>query len=255
MKAWHLGAVLTLAILSGWQLNRQQPAKAAAKVGHETIAAHLRVLSPEVVARAPAQAKHDEVIQIPRNIAEFRIELKRINMCYAGDCNYPKTDARSYELAVGQDLKKMLFQMAEWVRSEGIAHPEISEIARRYVSSEDGFVQAAALDLLSTQGPNGDNLEAILTNVVAGYDSELIEHAMLELERYTSRTDLDKIDQALAQTLTTCAPFVAREVSTHIAPFVNERSYMFFQDVVAHLPLNSASRANLETSLAEYQHR
>lgn len=257
MKIWHLAITLGLAIVCGWWLNSQQPApKSAIRAHLVTRGLHIPMKGLTISgARGPAEDKPEEIIKIPRSIKEYVGELDRLKTCYGRACAYPVSDPRSYELAVGQDLKKVLFQMAEWVRSEGIDAHEVSEKAREFLTSDDGFVQSAALDLISTQRPSADNLDAILANVLAGYDSELIEHAMLELERYESRAEYDKIDQALAQALTTGAPFVAREVSEHLTPFVNERSFLFFQDVVAHLATQSASRINLETCLSDFQRK
>jgi hypothetical protein len=222
MKIWHLGAVIALSILSGWWLDRQNPKP------------HSRSRAPSALAHIRfSETGPDEIVRLPHSAMEFIAQLHQ----------------RPYARA------EILVQMTEWSRSEGIQRPEISVAARRFLASDDRIVQAAALELISTQPPSAENLDAILGNILAGYDAELIEQAMLELERYTAPADGDRIDQALGEAMTMGAPFVAREISAHITPFVNERSYNFFQDVAERLPRQSYYRIHLESSLADFRNR
>ena len=200
-----------------------------------------------------AVAQAEEVRPSFQSSDDFIIQLKRLRSCETEQCSYPQTDPRSYDFALGKDIKKTLFRFAEWVRSRALESRGVSETAREFLAFEDGHVQAAALDLMSTQPPSLENRDAILKSVIEGYDSELIEQAMLELERYTSASDRDVINQALGRALTTGAPFVARAIVNHISPFVDARSFRLFQDVLAHLPPESIYFEKLEASLSAFR--
>jgi hypothetical protein len=183
------------------------------------------------------------------SLRDFLQRLEQLNTCYNGACDYPRTDPRSYEFAVGQELRRSIFQMAEWVRGEALELSEISQAAREFMGSDDGHVQAAALDLLSTQPISNENLQAILQKILQGYDAQLIEHALLELRRYSAPNDRQQIDQALADALLTGAPFVAREVASHIASFISDRNTVFFRQIAVQLPDQSFYRIQLEAAL------
>lgn len=251
MKFKYLASILALAILNGWWLNSRRdevrPVRRPTVVQHVNIAAMTEVRKPAAIGQV------EEVRRNPRSVREFAEELQRLKACESsGQCAYPQTDPRSYGFALAQDVKKILFRMAEWVRSESLESREVSEIAREFLQSEDGFVQASALDLIATQPTSIENRDAILRQVIEGHDSNLIEHAMLELERYTGSSDRDVIDQVLGRVLTTGAPFVARAVSNFIGPFVDARSYRFFTDVLAQLPPDSIYYEKLEASLKAF---
>lgn len=219
------------------------------------------ITAPEVIPRqiAKSESAKTEVVKepVPPTIdAEgFLARLSKLNTCYVQDCDYPRSDSRSYEFALGQDIQDTLFLFADHARSENLERQEIAEVGLQFLASTDGHVQEAALDLLATQPPGPEILDAILEHVVEGYDAELIGQALVELERYTSRADRAKIDETLARTLMTGAPFVAREISLRIAPFLDTVSYEFFQDIASRLPPESSPRLLLESSLADFQRR
>lgn len=209
--------------------------------------------SSRVTRKAVVIAQAEEVRPSFQSSQDYIAQLARLRACEHEQCSYPQTDPRSYEFALGKDLKKTLFRFAEWVRSHNLESREVSETAREFLEFEDGHVQAAALDLMATQPTSLDNRDAIIKAVIDGHDSELIEQAMLELERYTSASDRDVINQALGRALTTGAPFVARAISNHIGPFVDARSYRLFQDVLSQLPPESIYFEKLESSLAAFR--
>ncbi len=186
----------------------------------------------------------------PRDSREFATQLAAINACYQSeDCDYPQTDPHSYHFAVGLHLRATLTAFTAWVQREKVGEEAVSQSAREFLASSDGFVQEAALKLMATQEPSPENLQAILDDVLGGYDAELIDLALVQLERYTSVADSDKISAALARAITTGAPFLAREVSVHIAPFLHARNSEFFAQVARDLPEGSIYRINLEASL------
>lgn len=191
------------------------------------------------------------------NVVAVDVSIRRLETtqaCYESEaCDYPKTDARSYAFAVGQDLKNQLEQLTASVKLSGEKSPAIAEAARKHLENEDGHVQAAALALLATQETSGDILETILKSVIEGYDAQLIQAALGQLLRYQAEDDRAKITETLANVMATGAPFVSKEISGSIRPFVYARSVPNFEQAVTQLPEGSVVRINLVAALSAFR--
>jgi hypothetical protein len=180
-------------------------------------------------------------------------QVRTLEACYGGGCGYPETDAKSYSFGVGQDLKTALFQLAATSRTAELKGEALAAIAREQLKNEDGHVQEAALALLATQPPSEANLAAVLDNVIAGYDAQLIQAAMGELRRYTSEHDQEKIAAALSGAMTSGSPFVAREVSNGITPFLLPRTVPIYEEALASIIEGSLVRRDLARAIDEYR--
>lgn len=202
--------------------------------------------------RRPAQQKPQFSQQ--RVINTSRKKLQELKDCYKHEaCSYPKTDPKSYFFAVGQDLKKELFRLQGVVVQKEWESDEIAQVARDFLTIEDGHVKEAALHLISTQPTNDKSLDALLNEVIHFYDPKLIQHAMLELRRYLGSADEQKIHQSLSQALQTGSPAVAQEVARSIAPFVNKNSFEVYLETLNAMPPHSKSYRNLKASVEEYE--
>jgi len=186
----------------------------------------------------------------------YAAALEELAACYETErCNFPRTDEKSYGFAVGQALRGELLSMKEWVEANGLRDESVSQVASAYLESEDGHVQEAAIALLATQPTSSASLEALLSNVIGGYDAQLIKQALRELERYKEYDDRQKIVGALSSALVTGSPFVAKEVSAGVEPFVEDSTLRAFEDAVAQLPEGSMVKANLARALAGFRER
>jgi hypothetical protein len=200
---------------------------------------------------APSGRQSNE-LGVEETLNGYAANLAKTASCYESDCAYPRTDTKSYHFAVGTDLKNQLEIVRQWAVKNRVVHGELVAIANEYLQIEDGNVQSAALALLATQPPNADSLEAILSQVIRGYDSELIAAAMQELKRYANDENLFKIGAALSESMLTGAPFVAKEVSKLVQPFIAPTNWGLFVEAAQKLPAESLIRTNLETALHNY---
>lgn len=186
-------------------------------------------------------------------------QLEQLNDCYLVRCAYPDSDRKTYEFAVGRDIQKRLLQLAEQLRTDEHTNEQdnrgVSALAVGFLANSDGHVQEGALDVLASLPTSPEALTAILKNVIEGYDAELIEQGMAELERYQDEVDLVRIHQTLAQGMITGAPFTAREISAHISPFVTMRSVRFYRDLLGQLSVESVVYANLKAAVSEISGR
>lgn len=213
-------------------------------------------VAPLAVAPRPAPA-HVVVARVPassrtapsQSLAHFEARLERTAACLDGDCDYPRDDEHSYQYAVGQTLKTELAHTREWVVRTHLQSPAVIHLAVRYLKIGDGHVQAEALALLATQPPSADALQAVINDVIGGYDAQLIAAGLAELARYGAENDRVRIGHALADAMMTGAPNVAKEVSRGIAPFVTDGTLAVFQEAAAEIPAGSLVRANLEKVL------
>jgi len=210
------------------------------------------IVAPIPAAVVPALPKlKPEVAEAKAR--ELTTRVSSLQACYAGGCDYPETDARSYGFGVGQDLKAALFELAATSRAGELQGEALSALAREQLKNEDGHVQEAALALMATQAPSEANLAAVLESVIGGYDAQLIQAGMNELKRYTTESEQERIAAALSGAMTSGSPFVAREVSTGIAPFLQPRTVPIYEEALPQIVEGSLVRRDLARSIDEYR--
>jgi hypothetical protein len=122
-------------------------------------------------------------------------------------------------------------------------------LAITYMKVGDGYVQEEALKILSQQPASADALRAVLNEVIGGYDSRLIAPGLAELRRYQAENDRIRIGSSLADAMVSGAPFVAKEISAGISPFLCDATLATFREAAATIPATSAVRANLEAAI------
>lgn len=238
-----IAAVVAL-LLSQEFLRAPVPSEAVASSGRSPAS-----LSPG----EPARSSDKEEPYQPR-LEGFSAALEELGSCYdRQNCNFPRTDEKSYDFAVGQAMRGELFGMAEWVEAHHIRDGAVSVIANAYLAVEDGHVQEAALALLATQPTSSESLEILLSKVIAGHDAQLIKQALRELERYEDFDDRRKIAVALADAMVTGSPFVAKEISASFNSFLDAGSVRIFEDAAYRLPAKSVVRANVAAALKEFR--
>ena len=202
-------------------------------------------ISPANDERGPAEDRTPKAAE----------ELARLKTCYDVDCGYSRRYPMDYEYAVGRDIKKVLSSFAMQVANDGLKSGAIAAIAREFLANDDGHVKEAALHLMATQSASEENLQALLEHVVAGIDATLIEHAMLELRRYSREDHLKMIHVALADAMVTGTPFVSEAVSQNIGLFINHDSLAFFRALTRQISPDSRVSDHLRASLEDFSKR
>lgn len=213
---------------------------------------------PEAVpaARAPASspAQLPALPAAKASPAQLVNRITELSSCYGNEnCAYPKTDARSYEFALGQDMKGAILALAEEAKSHDLRSDDLARLGRHQLANADGHVQEAALALLATQNPSDDTLNAVLEHVIGGYDAQLMQAAFAELRRYDSDAQHERIAAALSNAMVSGSPFVAKEVAASIRPFLYPRSIALYEEAMGSLMSGSAIRADLGKSLAAFR--
>ncbi len=243
------GLSLLGTVLLGW---------AFFKVDHRAVTAPTR---EPANTTSNAQKLIDSPLNSPLNsygtnpLGEMASELQDLNKCYTHDCGNEKADARTEYFNLGQKIRQKLLQIQSVVEVDKVEEPHISKMAREFIENSDGHVQEAALDLMSTQEPSAENLQAILDHIIKGSDPELIHQALLELRRYPSVVDQETIRQTLAQVLLTGAPFVAQALAEKSELFINSQNIEFFEKLITQFDPQSLISVSLQSSLKEYRRK
>lgn len=168
-------------------------------------------------------------------------------------CPEDTSDPRASDLLLGKKLAEMLAAYAELHRQNGYYDAQSAEMARNFIDHADGFVQEAALNLMSIQPPDKDSAVALINAMKSSYDAKIMKQAMQELQRYP---DLQiQVDRLLANSLQTGSLYVAQEVALNILPHLNAKNYLKFQSIAEKLPQNSQRARALKSNLREFRLR
>jgi DNA-directed RNA polymerase subunit F len=231
----------------------------ALKASSNSLTAQKNVSSkPTLVPRAPSSTGVATAAKLPSAANALSekdrliSELRSLQKCYASQsCNFPKSDPRSYDFALGrkiaEDLKLLQKNFAKDFPEEARA------IANEFSSNEDGFVQEAALDILHDLPASRESLKAVAHVVTETTDPSIIPQALDELKRYVGTNEEAQVHQALGRVLSTGGMLTSQKASQGLLPFLNANSVGYYQKVLKSLAPDSEVARNLKVSLIEYQ--
>lgn len=213
----------------------------------------------------PYSRKPASIIQKPRvekkivkkkkaNLDDRINTLAEIKNCYTVKCDFDANDSREYDLTVGQNLKKELFDLYENVLRKEIQDPKILATGIEYLKVSDGHVKEAALLLLSTQEPSQEALTAITENVLDYHDANLVGLALMELEKYKTGEYDVIIKESFIKNFDRGSLMVKEALAKGIYRFVNESNRNDYDEILRGLPKGSRVRRNLKASLDRYDH-
>jgi hypothetical protein len=212
-------------------------------------------------SRKPASLVHKKVIKKKpvalkkkANIDSRISGLAEIKNCYIVKCDFEANDSREYDLTVGQNLKKELFNLYESVLRKEINDPKITAVGIEYLKVPNGHVKEAALLLLSTQEPSQEALSAITENVLDYHDANLVGLALMELEKYKTGEYDVIIKESFIKNFDRGSLMVKEALAKGIYRFVNEANRNEYHQILEGLPKGSRVRRNLKASLDRYDH-
>ncbi|MGZ3652047.1 MAG: hypothetical protein ACXVB9_17235 [Bdellovibrionota bacterium] len=202
-----------------------------------------------LIERGPA-ATATETDFHPR-LEGFSAQLEETAQCLTRtDCNFPQAE---YVQSVNQELRAEIQDLNAWAKANHIRSFAVTAVALPYLKIGGGSVRAAALEVLAGQPTSPESLEAILTDVVSGQDASVVSQALQELARYQNGGDRARIAEALSGAMLSGPPFMAKEISAGIAPFLDEQDFTLFSDAASALPEAALVRINLEAALKDYR--
>ncbi len=121
--------------------------------------------------------------------AAFR-HLKKIESCLELACAYPDNDPRQYGLAVAQHLAGELVSLSSFLELQSLAvYDQYLPLILHYAQFEDGYVQEAALHLLSRTSPSAESLEVLNRIFIDCRNPHIAKQVMSEWLKYRDQYD------------------------------------------------------------------
>ena len=195
--------------------------------------------------RAPANAEAEK--------KKMREDISATHNCYQSQsCDFPQTDPRSYEFAVGRALTEKIKLFHNQFKNDPSTQRELVALAKQAIKIEDGFVQSAALDIFKDLPISEENLAAIEAGLQNNTDPVIAEKALNEMQRYIG-TPQEAHMQSVVQSMAGGAHFASQKVGENILPFINDKSFPAYQQLQKQLPAQSRVARDLATALREYR--
>jgi hypothetical protein len=184
--------------------------------------------------------------------ADFK-EIYEINKCWTSlKCNYPQTDPRSYEVAIGKDLAEKIKTYRKHHQNDPSSRALRQKMARDFIKSFDGFVQEAALGLLADLPVSSENLTALVTGLEGTPDATLMKQALPELQRYMGTDQEAQLHSFLSSTIVQGAHFSSEAAAEGIAPFITKDSYSVYNKAKTQMLPGSESLRYLKSALKNH---
>jgi hypothetical protein len=241
------GVVLALATI--WHLrpskSHRQPASANESLPAQALGPTLKKdfnLSASATPGSPS--RKDELVKLIHETKE----------CYASEtCDFPNTDPKSYEIAIGQKIKELLKVYQSEFSKDAKYKTDTEKLAREFITLDDQFVQEVSLELLSDVAPSEENLKALAEGLNGTLDPLLVEQAMNEMKRYLGTNEEPQVHEFLQELLGNGSVFSSEKAVQGIFPFINPQSFPAYDKVARSLPPESSVGRDLRALLEEYR--
>jgi hypothetical protein len=246
-KSLTIGAI-AVALLMAWQMRSHPVGTVKLPEDFEPVQKHQRQPSSKPDGEQPTVK--------PRSVSDKESLLQAIRAtkeCYASEkCDFPQTDPKSYEIAVGQALKGLLSDYRTKFGSDLKNAAETQALALEYIKSQDEFLQEQALSMFSSLPISSENIEAITAGLADTTDPLLVDQAMNEMKRYIGTSDEAQVHNYLRELLGRGGVFSSEAAAKKILSFINSQSYGGYEGLARTLPSDSTVGQNLRTALDEY---
>lgn len=246
-KSLTIGAI-SVVLLMAWQM-RTRPA------GTVSLPEDLEPV--QKMQRQPSSQPKNPETPKPKSVTDREALLQAIREtkeCYATEkCDYPHTDPKSYEIAVGQTLKGLLNDYRTKYGVDPKNSGEMQILALEFINSDDEYVQEQALNMFSALPPSSENLQAIVQAMGDTTDPLLVDQAMNEMKRYMGTSEEATVHAYLRDLLGQGSVFSSETAAKKILSFINSQSYPGYEGLVRGMPSNSTTAQSLRTALDEYR--
>ncbi len=202
----------------------------------------------KIEARSPAAEKVSASKAQHPQASDYQQILELKNCYETQNCNLDQSDPRAYDFAVGRKIAEKLREAHQKYKND----PELEKLAREFIKSEDGFVQAAALDILKDFPILSENLESVVQGIQESTNPLIVELSLPYLEQFLGSQSEPQVHKALNEMLTG-AHLVSMSVSENILKFINVRSYPFYMQKLIQMNPQTKAYQNLKSALKEFE--
>lgn len=246
-KSLSIGAIAVV-LLMAWQMRTHPAGSVALPEALEPVQKLQRQPSsaPEVKSpRGPTKPESDKEALLQA--------IRATKECYASEkCDFPQTDPKSYDIAVGQSLRGLLKDYRTQFGADLKNSADTQALALEYMQSQDEYLQEEALTLFAMLPTSSENLQAITSGLSDTTDPLLVDQAMNEMKRYMGTSDESLVHDYLRELLGRGGVFSSEEAAKKILSFINSQSYSGYDGLARSMPSNSTTAQNLRTALEEY---
>jgi hypothetical protein len=207
-------------------------------------------IDSEVEVRRSVASLSEEESDISPKFKKKLQAISHIATCFESrSCGFSKEDSRSYDLELGNSLKREIYKLYEDVADQEIEAQWVSDVARKYMNVSNGHVKEAALMLMSTQPPSSENLDSILDDVISFHSAPLAELAMVELSKYQKESWKSQIDKSFLDNLSRGSLLVRQTLAKNISTFLNDGNREIYESFIESLSGNSKVKKFISASL------
>lgn len=179
--------------------------------------------------------------------------LAALRSCYdSHQCDYPQTEPRGYTVAVALDLLRELRTQLDQHRNDPVALSELAAEARELIRIQDGVLQKGALEVLATQPPSGENIQAITEGLTQTPDPSLMSDAMEVMKNYIGTSWEGQVHQFLSGSMRTGGHFSGETAAENILPFLNPSSVDQYRQTLTQMSPGSSAYRKLRALIDEY---
>jgi hypothetical protein len=256
MKAKPSIYSLTIALGVSLVYFKQESSQVSAKYSQVN---ERRVLASSAAAKPAVSVKQKEPSSPSHRdyralLIGMKSGLSAYRHCYdEGGCASDESDPRAENFAMVKVLKQKLTLMNAQVNQWGWHSSELSQLARELITIDDGAIKEEALDLLLSQQPEPENVEAIAKGIFEYHDSNLVDQAVMEFQRHLYGEQAVLVHQSIRACLLIGSLLVRESVSANLGKFINPGSFQFYDDLSNDPAIDGPVRRNLKSTLVEYQ--
>ncbi|WMS86637.1 hypothetical protein [Pleionea litopenaei] len=181
-------------------------------------------------------------------------KVVRLNDCYlSGACNYPNSDPRSYDYALGNDMVKLMDELEMYFLNGELDSDELRLFAHQFLNIDNGHVQAKAIQLLNQLSVDSETLLLVTSTLSNHYDAALLEKSLPLLQAYHQQGFALDVDTLLQQQVQTGGHFIRQMLSGNILPFINNSNVQSYRNISTQMNASSVEFFQLTEALDEFQ--
>lgn len=208
-------------------------------------------VEPESVAGAG-------MAEVPTDKAEeytaLQARMISLQSCFHDEsCDYPRSNAKQYEVAVGEDMIQLLSAAEESFADGKIQDDQLRILAHELIDMDNGYVQSKAIEVLETLPVNDDTLLLFSLAFENDIDPVFLQKSLHLLETYHQQSYAEEIDRLLQQQLAAGDYFVSQQLSANLVAFINPSNIEGYRQIAATFAPETLQYQQLHAAFNQYE--
>ncbi len=260
------GSALALILIESFiltKINHSNSLQATKESLNNEQAIHNQVQKQEVpTSRQPAnennvnEKNNDNANKNEKNHQELviiKVKLKELKLCLSEqNCDFPQNDPKQYDIEVNQEIANQLTKLKEFTTDLELQN-QILNIATSEFQSENGYVQQAALEIMSQLPIGLVAINAIESGLDNSSNPRIVEMSIEELKRYKNTDYQDQVSKMMSNMITNTGVFAAKSASDAVFSFITDQNLYQFESLYQKLAENTTVAKNIKAAIDEYK--